>query len=286
MRVALRLSVFAGGLAVALGLGAVVGATVGPASAGASHVPPVPQGEGVVAAVGGYRFVPVTSMLPAAGGPFRFVIDGPNGQAVRRFTPTHERDLHLVVVSRDLSTYYHLHPVLAPDGTWAVDLPSLAPGSYRAVADFFVTDGPALALGVDLSVPGLYQPRPLGEPTDRVVVDGLEVRLVTQVRAGGEVAVALSVWKDGREFTDLQPYLGAFGHLVAFRAGDLAYAHVHPVDRRGATVQFEAVLPSEGRYGLYFDFKSGDAVHTAAFTFDQGPVHGTVAPESGGHSHG
>lgn len=28
--------------------------------------------------------------------------------------------------------------------------------------------------------------------------------------------------------TDLKPYVGAFGHLVALRAGDLAYLHVHP----------------------------------------------------------
>ena len=28
--------------------------------------------------------------------------------------------------------------------------------------------------------------------------------------------------------TDLQPYLAAYGHLVALRQGDLAYLHVHP----------------------------------------------------------
>ena len=40
--------------------------------------------------------------------------------------------------------------------------------------------------------------------------------------------LTLTVTKDGQPVTDLQPYLGAYGHLVALRAGDLAYLHVHP----------------------------------------------------------
>lgn len=79
--------------------------------------------------------------------------------------------------------------------------------------------------------------------------------------------------------TDLQPYLGAFGHLVAMRSGDLAYAHVHPDDYVDGVVDFDAELTSEGRYGLFFDFKHGDTVHTATFTFDQGLV--TDAPSMG-----
>jgi hypothetical protein len=101
----------------------------------------------------------------------------------------------------------------------------------------------------------------------------------SEVRAGGEVKIALTVRKDGQAITDLQPYLGAFGHLVAMRSGDLAYAHVHPDDYVDGTVRFDAELSSEGRYGLFFDFKYGDTVHTATFTFDQGLVTG--APTMG-----
>ena len=96
----------------------------------------------------------------------------------------------------------------------------------------------------------------------------------SEVREGGEVKIAMTVRKDGHVITDLQPYLGAFGHLVAMRSGDLAYAHVHPDDYLDGTVHFDAELNSEGRYGLFFDFKYGDTVHTATFTFDQGLVTG------------
>ena len=86
--------------------------------------------------------------------------------------------------------------------------------------------------------------------------------------------MSLTVRKDGRVVTDLQPYPGASGHLIAFRAGDLAYAHVHPLGYEDGTVRFEATLGAAGRYRLFFDFKHGDTVRTAEFTFDQGLVAG------------
>jgi len=81
------------------------------------------------------------------------------------------------------------------------------------------------------------------------------------------------VTKDGRPVTDLQPYLGAFGHLVALRSTDLAYLHVHPEgapgDGRtppGPEVAFHAEVPTAGTYGLYFDFQIDGVVRTAQFT--------------------
>ena len=79
--------------------------------------------------------------------------------------------------------------------------------------------------------------------------------------------------RDGRPVTDLQPYLAAYGHLVALRQGDLAYLHVHPDgepgDGRtepGPGIVFHTTAPSAGTYRLYLDFKHGDVVRTAAFT--------------------
>ena len=85
--------------------------------------------------------------------------------------------------------------------------------------------------------------------------------------------------KAGRLVTDLQPYLGASGHLVAMRAADLAYAHVHPLGYHAGTVTFDATLAAQGRYRLFFDFKHAGVVHTAAFTFDQGVVTGAPTME-------
>ena len=79
--------------------------------------------------------------------------------------------------------------------------------------------------------------------------------------------------RDGEPVTDLEPYLGAYGHLVALRGGDLAYLHVHPegvpgdgVTEPGPDVVFFAEVPSPDRYHLYLDFKHEGVVRTAAFT--------------------
>jgi hypothetical protein len=271
-----RLSVFGVVLAGMFAIGIGAGAAFGPAATPKETMPPAPIGEGVVSAKDGYRFVPATHQLHEGGGNFQFVIEGSNGSPVLDFQQEHDKDLHFILVNRDLTVFHHMHPTRAADGTWSIELPSLPAGSYRAVADFHVADGPRLALGTDLSVAGDYTPTTLAEPAATSIVDGYQITMESEVRDGGEVKIAMTVSKDGQVVTDLQPYLGAFGHLVAMRSGDLAYAHVHPDDYVDGTVRFDAELTSEGRYGLFFDFKYGDTVHTATFTFDQGLV--TDAP--------
>ncbi|HEY8523529.1 MAG TPA: heavy-metal-associated domain-containing protein [Acidimicrobiales bacterium] len=225
---------------------------------------------GVLVSHAGYTLAAEhTTLDGAAGTPLRFRITGPDGATVRDFETVHERDLHLIVVDRDLRTYAHLHPTRAADGTWEASLPELAPGAYRAFADFTVAGGPALTLGTDLSVPGPSTPAPLPRPATTATVGGYEVALDGAPDAGGEAEVALTVTRAGRPVTDLEPYLGAAGHLVAIREGDLAYLHVHPLDEatgRDGTVRFAVEVPSPGRYRLFFDFAHEGEVRTAAFT--------------------
>jgi hypothetical protein len=278
-----RLAGFGLALVVILGAGAGLGSVVGPDVTKAAAEAPAPIGEGVVSAADGYRLIPLSTDLNPSGGAFRFRIERQNSEPVLGFTATHERLLHLVVVNRELTVFRHLHPTLDASGTWSIDLPPLEPGSYRAIADFWITGGPHLALGTDLSVSGAYRPTELlAEPSPVSTVDGYDVTLDTERGKGGVITVALTVRRNGTLVTDLEPYLGAFGHLIALRAGDLAYAHVHPIDRDGETegvVRFDATLTSAGRYGLFFDFQHDGTVHTASFTFDQGAVTGTPKME-------
>jgi hypothetical protein len=251
---------------------------------------------GVLVSQAGYTLdVDDTTLDGVAGAPFRFRITGPDGSAVRDFDLGHERELHLIVVGRDLRTYAHLHPTRSSDGTWSAELPTLAPGAYRAFADFAVTDGPELTLGIDLTVPGPSQAAALPDAATTATVDGYEVDLAGSPVAGTESELALTVRKDGEPVTDLEPYLGAAGHLVAIRAGDLAYLHVHPLgevaERNGPSVRFAAEVPSPGDYRLFFDFSHRGEVRTAAFTVhvlaDAGAPAGTATTTTtaghGGH---
>lgn len=200
---------------------------------------------------------------------FRFRIVGGGGTALRAFEEQHERRMHLIIVRRDLTGYQHLHPTLAPDGTWTTPLRLPTAGVYRAYADF-VVDGRKRTLATDLLVAGPFTPRALPAPTATVTTGGGDVTLGgSRPRAGARTEVKYAVSRGGRPVADLQPYLGAKGHLVALREGDLAYLHVHP-ENAGADeeIVFAATFPSPGRYRLFLQFRRGGRVETAAHTVE------------------
>ena len=294
-------------VAVALAGGTAVG-SVGTAGAEADHQghtattrgaesgPDTPSEEkipgGVLVSQAGYTIQTDDRLVPkgADDESFQFQVIGRDGAVVRDFEVRHERELHLIVAARDLGSFAHLHPSRGTDGTWTVALPPLAPGSYRAVFDFVPAGGPELKLGVDLAVPGWFDPKPLPPPAATSTVDGYEVSLSGSPAAGSASEVALTVTRDGQPVKDLEPYLGAFGHLVALRAGDLAYLHVHPIDGSngpgGPTVRFAVEVPSQGDYRLFFDFAHRGKVRTAASTVRVPAGGGASMEPSGGHGAG
>jgi hypothetical protein len=213
---------------------------------------------------------------PGREQPLEFRITGPDGAPVTGFTPTHEAELHLIVVRRDLTGYQHVHPTMDADGTWSIPFSFDQAGTYRVFADF-MPDGAdsAMTLGVDVAVAGEFTPEPLAAPSPTAEIDGYTVTLDGDILAGDESTLTLSVRLDGEPVTDLQPYLGAYGHLVALRDGDVAYLHVHPEgepdDGRtapGPEVSFVVEVPSEGAYRLYFDFRHDNTVRTVEFTVE------------------
>ena len=245
---------------------------------------------GLHASAAGYTFVPESEELASGQAvPYRFRITGPDGQPVTDYEIEHEKELHLIVASRDLTSFHHVHPERSADGTWSVMLPALMPGPHRVFADFVVADGTDLTLGADLVANGSYQAKPLPPTAQSQTVDDYTVTLGGNAVAGRESEIVLSVSRDGLPVSNLQPYLGALGHLVALRSTDLAYLHVHPLQEGhgpgGPEVKFMVNIPSEGTYRLFFDFSHGDVVRTAAFTV-QAVATTSETPADGDHGGG
>ena len=183
----------------------------------------------------------------------RFRIADRRGRTVRGFDLEHTKRMHVIVVRRDMTGFQHLHPEQRPDGSWSVPVTLADAGAYRVFADFSV-DETAHTLAADLTVDGAARSTPLPAPANRVEVDGLTVT---------KRGLGFTVTRDGKPVA-IQDYLGAKGHLVALREGDLAFLHVHPDERR---LQFEATFPTAGRYRLFLQFKTADGrLHTAEFT--------------------
>ena len=192
----------------------------------------------------------------------RFRIVDEHGEPVRDFDVTHEKRMHLILARRDLNGFQHLHPELAADGTWSADARLPQAGSYRLFADFS-HDGAARTLAADLRVDGAADLRPLPAPQPVATSDGYDVRLdAGQARPGQEADLRFTITRDGAP-VKTEPYLGAGGHLVALREGDMAFLHVHPADDG---VRFAATFPTAGRYRLFLQFQHAGRVHTVAFT--------------------
>jgi hypothetical protein len=183
--------------------------------------------------------------------------------------------MHLIIARRDLTGFQHLHPVQRRDGAWTTGVRLDEAGSYRLFADFSYQDE-AQTLATDLRVDGSADLRALPAPEPTAFSDGgYDVRLdAGQARPGQEADLRFTVTKDG-EPVHTEPYLGAGGHLVALREGDLAFLHVHPTehgsedDEAGEhddSVGFAATFPTEGRYRLFLQFKHEGRVQTVSFT--------------------
>jgi len=224
--------------------------------------------------------------------PLTFRITDGRGRVVRdEYELEHDKQLHLIVVRRDTAIFEHVHPRKRGDGTWTVDLTLREAGVYRAYADFKI-GGRRLTLAADLFVPGPFHPNPMPAPatTDVAVdaagkpADGLDVTFKAPgLRAGRESPLTFSVTRDGQPFERLEDHLGAKGHLVALRGGDLAYLHVHPTTRgaghgaqqggpagapRGNEIRFAARFPTAGRYRLFLQFKTSGEIRTVAYTVE------------------
>lgn len=218
-------------------------------------------------------------------GELSFRILDEHGEPVTDYATEHDKELHLIVVRSDGADFRHVHPRLDPQsGVWSLPWTWTDAGSYRVYTDFTpaAEGAEGLTLTRTIEVAGDYTPAD-PQPASVAEVDGYTVTLEGELTAGSASDLTLTVTRDGAPVTTLEPYLGAFGHLVALRQGDLAYLHVHPEgdepeagDHGGPEIGFVAQAPTAGRYLLYLDFQADGQVHSAPFVVDAA---------SAGHAH-
>lgn len=312
MNAGARLGLFGAGLVVAFGAAFGLAGVIVPASvvndwtkgaevndhdghvesaAGADDSVSVAADElkGLSLGVDGYAMSAVSAPAsPGEPGELAFRIEDAAGTPVTAYTTAHEKELHLIVVRSDGSQFRHVHPVLdEATGTWSLPWEWTEAGTYRVFADFTPAGGDAASLTLTRTVQVAGEVTTVApEPTRVAQVDGYTVSVDGDLEAGAVGDLTFTVTRDGRPVTSLEPYLGAFGHLVALRDGDLAYLHVHAAgdepaagETSGPEIAFAAEAPTAGRYLLYLDFQVDGTVHTAEFVLDAGQSHGATESE-------
>lgn len=204
------------------------------------------------------------------------ISDPVNHQVVRTFLSVHERLLHVFLVSRDLTFFDHVHPSLADDGVFSVELTLPGPGMYALFVDGYPALGTPQFLQTQLVTPDyrgdIFVDRPrIRDEGDGSMVNGLAFRLAPTVwRAGQPARLSIAIADAaGRPVNDLEPYLGAAGHLLVVSADLTVGIHSHPAGApsSGPTVSFDAAIPSPGIYKLWLQVQRGGRVHTWSRAF-------------------
>ena len=231
-----------------------------------------------------------------AGRPVRLqlaVRDRATNEAVLQFDEMHERLMHLFVVSSDLQFFEHVHPTPARDGFFTIKLILPRAGAYRLVADVLPTGGtpqtlqrtlltawraeaPAKAGGWTASLHAAAEP--MAEVLEAVDYD-TRARLVTNgARTGGDahVAVELSDRHSGAAVTDVEPYLGAWGHmfLASYDLSDVVHSHplLEQTTAGGPTITFQTLFARNGWYRVWTQVQRRGRLLTFAFVVRVAPA--------------
>lgn len=229
------------------------------------------------------------SLKPNEAGKYQFAVLDAQNKPIKGFETVHEKQMHVMVVRKDLAYFQHIHPTFdAKTGTWTLDKLTIpADGSYRLFADF--TEGgtkSAVTIYEDFNVGDMakYQKQPIGDAKEDKTFGKYQVILQTEpivLQANSEAKLAYlfgDAEKGGASLTGLQPYLGAMGHAVIL-SENLDFIHAHAMDNpalasRGV-VEFMATLPKEGKYKVFGQFQHEGKVFTTDFVL---PVYANLSP--------
>jgi hypothetical protein len=201
------------------------------------------------------------------------VNDTATGAPVRDFERVHDYPLHLFVVSEDFRDFQHIHPQMDGRGDWTVPWRAAQRGRYFVYGDFLPAGGAPQMLQRTISVEASSRRK-------KVEAEELRATLSTStpgLRTGDEarITIALTDAKNGAPVTDLQTYLGAWGHLFVLHEGRDEALHAHPdstsTTAGGPTIAFDVLFPRPGTYHLWMQVQRRGAIVTLPFVVRVSP---------------
>jgi major membrane immunogen (membrane-anchored lipoprotein) len=199
-------------------------------------------------------------------------IQDQTGKPIEKFDITYEKKLHLIVVSKDLRYFSHIHPEFKGKGLFEIKTQFPSGGEYKLFSDFVPTGGSSTTKSKWVNVEGeSASPVPIqvDSPLTKSV-EGKEISLsIDHLQAGKEAVLNFTIKDDQtkKPITNLQPYLGAVGHVVILTEDAKDYLHVHPIEEKatGPDAKFMTTFPKSGTYKIWGQFKHDGKVLTVPF---------------------
>lgn len=186
---------------------------------------------------------------------------------------SHEMNLHLMVVSEDLTWFRHIHPEEQTDGAYAITETFPTGGKYLLFSDFKPTGGEQTLNKQEIEVQGKSRAISNDVSTKYISkVDGFTVTLLNgnYFKTNKTQRLEISIEKDGKKLIekDLEQYLGASAHIVMIGKVGKEFLHIHPVSDSRFPVFAQTQIENAGIYRMWAQFKIDGKVHTADFTVD------------------
>jgi len=194
------------------------------------------------------------------------VLNPTTSRTVTEFELVHEKLMHLFLVSENLEFFAHLHPSRQTDGSFTLNVRLPYGGMYRMLADYYPFGSvPQLAVNT-LFVSGSPQHRKIIPALAPCPAENLTASLRLEPNpplAGLETKLFYEL----NPATGLQPYLGAWGHMLVASSDLIDLLHLHPfLANGGASAQFNAIFPRSGLYRIWTQFQRENVVNTVVFT--------------------
>jgi hypothetical protein len=208
------------------------------------------------------------------------------GALVADFAEVHDKLFHLFIVSRDMSQWYHEHPVRQADGSFVIEHTIPSAGHWALFSDFMpVGGGPQMIVtpfstagfegDLTSSIPSLTADTSLTKTADGVTVSLLATpdKLVSGEET--DIPIHFTDEKTGEPVTNLQRYLGAFGHAMMLSEDMTEHVHAHPeemlegtaiTEGGGPDLTFHALFPKPGLYRIWLQYQRNGKLSTIPFT--------------------
>jgi hypothetical protein len=222
-----------------------------------------------------------------AGDPIQlvFTIRDFFGKAVPDLQIEHTKPMHLMVVSRDLAEFDHIHPEPAAGSVFRVTHAFAHGGNYRLYADYTPIGAAGRIEAFDVNVSGATRAAvPLTPtPTWNATLDGIKMVMTTDkpLRTGEDIGFTMNMFdaKTGAPIRNLKPYLGAWAHIAIVSGDTRDFVHVHPIDepgqiaatyRSGPTppvIRTQTGFRRPGLYKMWIQVQRGDRVTSVPFIY-------------------
>ncbi len=164
-----------------------------------------------------------------------FTVKDQQGGVIKDLQIVHEKPMHLLVVSKDLAEFYHIHPEQSADGSYRVSHVFPNGGDYKLYADFTPKDAVQVVERIDVKVAGTERAKVALQPdaSFEKSVEGLKVVMKpsAEIKAGQELTLDFQAFdaSSGKPATDLQNYLGELAHFVIISEDMKDFVHAHPM---------------------------------------------------------